>query len=201
MASGGLRTASIVLFWCTAAATILVVAALARRRSAWTDFVDRGLDRDVIGRIDDADSMASAAFGLTFALGLATLIVVSIWSLRVGRRARAAGASDVSPGLACGSWYIPYASAIVPFVQLRRVARRWGRSTTMLGVWQACFIATWVTGTAVAGLEPDEEDAVVDVSDITDQLNGQLVFAVLSMIIVAVMAFVAMQAVRTIDDA
>ena len=38
--SRGLRTASIVLFWCTAAAAVLVVAALFNRRAAWTDLAD-----------------------------------------------------------------------------------------------------------------------------------------------------------------
>jgi hypothetical protein len=142
----------------------------------------------------------SAGFGLLLILVLATLIVVSIWSLRVGRRARLTGATDVSPGLACGSWYIPYAAAIVPFIQLRRMARSWRRPTAMISLWQAFSIATWVAGTGLFGLEPGEDDVFLDASDVTDQLNGQLAFAVLTMIGMMVMAFAATQAVRRLDD-
>lgn len=188
------------LFWCTAAAVVLVVVALSNRRSLWSDFVDGGLEFGDLQRIDDADGLVSAAFGLTFILSLAALIVLSIWSLRVGRRARATGATGVSPGLACGSWYIPYAAAIVPFIQLRRMARHWRRPTVMLGVWQASTIVGWVAATAVAGLEPNEDDVFADVSDITDRLNAQLAFAVLAMIAVLAMAFAGMRALRSLDD-
>jgi hypothetical protein len=143
---------------------------------------------------------SAPALGLTILLALATTIVVSIWSLRVGRRARMSGATDVSPGLACGSWYIPYAAAIVPFIQLRRVARHWRRPTTMLGVWQAFSIVMWVAGTALLGLEPNEDDVFTDATEITDRLNAQLVFAVLGMLAMLAMAFAGMQALRSLDD-
>jgi hypothetical protein len=198
--SGGLRTATIVLFWCTAGASVLAVIAFFSRRSAWVDFTEGSGSASAV---DDADDLVSAALGVTFLLALASLILVSLWSLRVTRRARAAGATDVSPGLACGSWYIPYASAIVPFIPLRRTARRWQRPTGLLNVWQACYIALWVTGTAVMGLEPTDEDAVrafFDPTEITDKLTAQAVFGVLSLVALFVMAFAAMQAMRTIDD-
>jgi hypothetical protein len=198
--SGGLRTASIVLFWCTAAAAVLVVAALFNRRSAWTDLADReGTLVDAL-QYADADDLVGASLGLVFLLGLAALIVVSIWSLRVGRRARRAGASSVSPGLACGSWYIPYASAIVPFIQLRRMARHRGRSTASLNVWQGCYIAAWVGCTICAGLEPDEDDVFADLSDVTAMLNAQAGLAVATVVASLVMAFVAMGAMSDVDD-
>ncbi len=61
--------------------------------------LERG-ELSVAGRLDDADSLVGSSFGLLFLLAVATLIVLSIWSLRVGRRARLAGATDVSPGVA-----------------------------------------------------------------------------------------------------
>ena len=197
--SKGLRTACIALFWSTAAMTVFVVVALVNRRSVWVDLVEGRLGIGDLGRASEADDLVSAAFGLTFLVSLAALIVLSIWSLRVGRRARETGAGDVSPGLLCGSWYIPYAAAIVPFIQLRRVARHHRRSTASLNVWQGFFVAAWVTATAVAGLDPDENDVFDDLDDITDMLTGQLVAAVLTMIVTFVMAFVATQALRTID--
>ena len=78
-------------------------------------------------------------------LALASIIVLCIWSLRTARHARAGGAR-VSPGLACGGWWIPYANAIVPFVQLRRVARHRGRTTSWVSAWQGLVIATLVLG-------------------------------------------------------
>jgi hypothetical protein len=193
--SGGLRTATIALFWCTAVATVLLVLALLRRRDLWRD-VERG-DLRVAGRLDDADDLVGSSFGLLFLLAVATLIVLSIWSLRVGRRARMAGATDVSPGLLCGSWYIPYAAAIVPYVQLRRIARHGGRPTGSTNLWQAFHIATWIVATGVLGLEPTEDDLF---EDIAGKLSTQVVAASLLLIAAFVMAFVATQALRALDD-
>ena len=106
----------------------------------------------------------------------------------------------MSSGLFCGSWYIPYAAAIVPFIQLRRVARHRQRSTTSANLWQGFFIALWVTASALIGLEPDEDDEFADVSDVTDRLDGQVGVAVVTMIVALIAAFFAMQAMRTIDD-
>ncbi len=54
-------------------------------------------------------------------VGVAAVIVLSIWSLRTARHARGCGAHDVSPGLACGSWYIPFGN---PLPTARRIIER-----------------------------------------------------------------------------
>jgi len=98
--TAGLRKAAIVLFWATAAAVVLLAAALISRKGVWSDFESGG---DVsFSDLDAADGFVGAAALFAAALGLATTIVVSIWSLRVARHARRAGAAVVSPGLACG---------------------------------------------------------------------------------------------------
>jgi hypothetical protein len=197
--SRGLATAAIVLFWVTAAAAAFAVIALFNRRAAWQDVVDGDAGLSGLSKLSDADDLVSAANVVTFLAALASVIVVSIWSLRVGRRARARGATDVSPGLLCGSWYIPYASAIIPFIQLRRIARHDGRPRGMVSAWQGLLIAGWVLGTAVGGLEPGEDDVFNEVDDLTDQLTTQSVVGVLALVVLVAMAFVAMRAVRDLD--
>lgn len=197
--SRGLATATIVLFWVTAGAMALMVIALLVRRAAWADFADGG-GFSAAADVSDADDFVQAANFIAFLAALATVIVLSIWSLRVGRRAKALGV-NVSPGLLCGSWYIPYASAIVPFIQLRRIATHRGVARGMLNLWQGLLIASWVLATAVAGLEPDEDDVFDDVGDISDRLNSQAGVSVLAALVLFAMAFAAMRAVRTVDDA
>ena len=87
---------------------------------------------------------SAALLLLVLGLALASTIVVSIWSLRVARHAKRTGADGVSPGLACGGWYIPFANAIVPFLQLRKAAEHARRETRFLNTWMALAIVSLV---------------------------------------------------------
>jgi hypothetical protein len=173
------------------------VAVLAYRRSVWSDFEEGRLDPGDIGRLEDADDAAVGVFGLVIVVGLATAIVLSIWSLRVARRARATAAADVSPGLACGGWYIPFANTIVPFVQLRRVARHRGRGVGHLNTWQGLAIASLVLSLISRGAGDVETAESFD--EVSQRLAVEVTVGVLIAVVTLAMAYVATLALRDVD--
>jgi hypothetical protein len=183
-----------VLFWCTVGATVLLAVAAWNRLRVWDDFKDGA--RTVL-EVDDADGALAAAVGLQFLLLLAGAIVLSIWSLRTARNARSRGAA-VSPGLACGSWYIPFGWFVVPFIQLRHVLRHGGRSTAALNWWQGLFIAA---GVAFALIDAGNPEIAESVDDVSGRLQVQIAGAVASAVLLAAAAAAATRAMRQIDDA
>ena len=193
--TGGLRTATVVLFWCTVAATGLLALAAWNRRSVWNDFHDGS--KSVVD-VDDADALLGTAVGLQLGLALASTIVLSIWSLRSARRAQVRGARDLSPGLACGAWYIPFAWFIVPFVQLRRVVSHARRSAAAVNWWQGLFIAGWVSFALSPVGNPEDADSA---DDVAGGLTLQTAGAALATVLLAMAAVAATRALRDIDNA
>jgi hypothetical protein len=191
--TGGLRTATIVLFWCAAGGTVLLLAALISRKVTWTGFTNG--DRS-LADLRDADDFVRAASSVTSLIMVAAVIVLSIWSLRTARHARLTGATDVSPGLACGSWYIPFGNAIVPFVLLRRIAGHRLRSTSMVNVWQGVLIAVWLVWVALRIVTNIDEDTAEDLSG---RLTAEVVIGSILVVGMAVLAFAASRAMKDVD--
>jgi uncharacterized membrane protein (DUF441 family) len=191
----GLRTATIVLYWCAAASTGLLLISLIGRRRIWSQFVDgdRSLDD-----LRNADDFVGAAGGIATAVAFATVIVLSIWALRTARHARATGASTVSPGLACGGWYIPFANLIVPFVQLRRVAAHRNRSRSMVNMWQGLLIGVGVAWLVLRGVGNVDENTA---DDLSARLTTEVVIGVILVIGTFATAFFASRAMKDIDAA
>ncbi|MET0325362.1 MAG: DUF4328 domain-containing protein [Ilumatobacteraceae bacterium] len=192
--TAGLRKATIVLFWCTAGSVVLLAFAALNRRSVWDGVRGGGGTR---GDVDGADDVVAAAGALTVLLVIASTIVLSIWALRAAGNARNSGATDVSPGLACGGWYIPFGNLVVPFIQLRKVATHRHRPTTAVSVWQGLFIATYVVWAAFRSL--GNSDLSEDVDELVTRLTAQTVLAFLLAVLFLAMAYVAMRAVRDVD--
>jgi hypothetical protein len=189
----GLRTATIVLFWCATASTAVLLAALITRKATWNSYThgDRSLSD-----LRDADDFVQGASTVTSLVMLAALIVLSIWSFRTARHARLTGANDVSPGLACGGWYIPFADAIIPFVQLRRIARHRQRSTSKVSLWQGFVIAVWVLWAALRGITNLDEDTAEDLSN---RLTAEVVVGAILFVGMIVLAYVASRALKDVD--
>jgi hypothetical protein len=193
--TSGLRTASIVLFWCASAGAALLLVALVRRRMVWNDFRDGSAS---LSDLDGADDFVDGTNGIMSLLMLAALIVLCIWSLRTARHARNTGAVDVSPGLACGGWWIPVADAIIPFIQLRRVARHRHRSTSLVGWWQGLLIASWLVMGVLRGVsntDPDTPD------DLLNRLTAEVALGAVLVVALLVTAYVASRAMREVDAA
>jgi hypothetical protein len=193
--TAGLRRATIILYWCTSGAAVVLASALISRKVTWEGLVDG--DRS-IGDVQDADDFVGAAAGILILLALATVIVLSIWSLRTARHARETGANDVSPGLSCGGWYIPFGNLFVPFVQLRRIASHRGRPTTMVSAWQGLAIGSGVLSLILRSAG-DTDDTGFD--DISGRLTVQAVSGVLLAAAAIVTAYVASRAMRVVDAA
>jgi hypothetical protein len=191
--TGGLRTATIVLFWCAAGGTVLLLAALISRKVTWNSFTNG--DR-TFSDLRDADDFVQAASSVTSLIMLAALIVLSIWSLRTARHARLTGATAVSPGLACGSWYIPFGNAIVPFVLLRRIAGHRQRPRSMVNLWQGVLIAVWLVWVALRIVTNIDEDTAEDVSG---RLSAEVVIGSILVVGMAALAFVASRAMKDVD--
>ena len=184
-----------ILFWCAGAALGLLAIAFTVRKSAFDKAVDGS---GSIGAVDDADGFVGAMVGLVLLLALASLIVLCIWSLRTARHARAGGAR-VSPGLACGGWWIPYASAIVPFIQLRRVAVHRGRPTSWVSAWQGLLIAGVVIGMGLRGVSTWDDNDLTN--DISGRLTGQVAIGFVLTALYLAMAYVASRAMKDVDAA
>ena len=192
--TAGLRTATIVLFWCCVGSSLLFALAATYRRSVWVDFRD---GRATFADLDDADGVVGLAVLVAFGLTIASIIVLSIWALRTARHARLTGAADLSPGLACGGWYIPLANAIVPFVQLRRVAVHRRRSTAAVNLWQGLVIAAGLFSFASRAAGQVDVDDSRD--DVISKLTTESVLAFVSTVVLAAVTVVAVRAMRDVD--
>jgi hypothetical protein len=193
--TSGLRKACVILFWVATGATALLLVALISRRVTWSRFTQGEAS---LADLQDADDFVGASSFVLFLAVLASLIVVSIWSLRTARHAKATGAADVSPGLACGGWYIPVAQAILPFVQLRKVVRHRGRSTTTVNLWQGLLIGVWVVSSVLRGVGNADNDTV---RDLTTRLTTEVVLGSILLAGMAVTAAIAMRAMQDVDAA
>ena len=182
-----------ILFWCATAATALLVAATFYRRATFSDVRDGDAPLE---DLDAADGVVGGAVLLQVALAVATLITLSIWSLRAARNAQRVGA-QVSPGWACGGWYIPFANVIVPFVQLRRILRHGGRATTPVSTWQGLVITAFVVSGPLGRL--GDTESATSMEDVSSRLSTQVFLAVLSTLLLAATAFVATNAMQEVD--
>ena len=137
-------------------------------------------------------TLLAAAEFLEAGLAIAALIVLSIWSLRTPATS-AYGGQDVSPGLACGGWYIPFGNFVVPFVQLRRVPVS-GPAADGINWWQGLFIAESVAGVSFQRLGDIESASSPD--DFLNRMSGQIGLAALTAILLTATAYVAMRATQ-----
>ena len=105
----------------------------------------------------------------------------------------------MSPGLACGGWWIPFANAIVPFIQLRRVAIHRGRPTSWVSAWQGLLIAGVVLGMGLQGVSSWNDNDPSD--DISGRLTGQVALGFVLTALYLAMAYVASRAMKDVDAA
>ncbi len=195
--TAGLRRATVILFWCAAAALAGLAIAFTVRKARFEQAIDDP-SADKVASVDDADNLVGAMAVVVVVVALAAIIVLCIWSLRTARHARAGGAR-VSPGLACGGWWIPYANAILPFIQLRRVAVHRGRPTSWVSLWQGLLIAGVVIGMGLRGVSSWNDGDPPD--DISGRLTGQVVVGFALFVLYLATAYVASRAMRDVDAA
>ena len=147
--------------------------------------------------VDDADAFVGVAVLLAAILVMAAVIVLSIWPLRTARNARATGATDVSPGLACGGWYIPYAQRHRPVRPAAPGRDPPSPADVDVSLWQGLFITSYLVSMVFRTM--GNIDLADDADELTDRLTAQAVLAFVLAGLFLVMAFVAMRAMRDVD--
>lgn len=193
-AATGLRTAAIVLMWAGVAANVFLTVAAFSRKGVWEDFIDGSGN---LADLDDADDRLAGALVLTFAVTLATAIVLAVWSYRTTSNGQTRGAR-VSPGLAAGGWFIPIGWYFVSFSQLRKAMGGRGDATAV-GWWQGL----WVVATIASGvaLQLFDDDLDQTPSEVSDGLRNQSVGLVVATVLLGAATIFAMRALRAVDDA
>ena len=183
------------LFWVATGLTLLVGVLAFRRGTVVDDYVNGPAS---LSDLNDADNSVIATGALLILVQLAAVIVLSIWSLRTVRNAkRQDPALGVSPGMACGGWYIPVGNIWLPWQQLRRAARRATAVGSRLGVWQGTVIAAGVLN--AVGRALGNVDDVDRAEDVIGRLHAQGVVLLATGVLYAVATIFATKAMRAID--
>lgn len=189
----GLRIATLLLMWVATAGTGLQLFAIANRRSVWDD------PTSSFGDLVNADDTVAGALVFYAVAALATVIVLSIWTLRSVRNSQVLGAQQVRPGLACGGWYIPLGNIFVPFIQIRRATGALGAKTTGATLWQVGWGAMAIGGAIVN--TAFNESNVLDPDSVSQDLSTQVTGAAITFVAAIIAASGATMAVRSLDGA
>ena len=193
-----LRTATIVLFWVQTALTLLL-GFVAYNRGEVAQGFDDGTKS--LADLQSADDAVGGLFVFIVLVAIALIVVLCIWAHHTVRNAKLRDPSlNVSPGMAAGGWYIPVGNFWLPWMHLRRSARRFGGQVGALGVWQGLTIA----GTVLSFIAQRMGNAFDDADDVDDVVNlahGQGVFFLLSGLVYLATTIAAMKATRQVDAA
>lgn len=191
----GLRTATLVLFGIASALCLALGLVAHQRGRILADYFD-GVER--LEAVDSADARVAGVAAMFVLTQLAAVIVLCLWSYRTVKNAslRSPG-SRLSPGLACGGWYIPLANYFVPWTQLRRAGAVSGTpGSRALTVWQVLFLLQAVI--TVASRSSSVENALTSESAV-DVLQRQGVLLVVAGLALSLATFAATVAMREID--
>jgi hypothetical protein len=203
----GLRTALVVLFACTAAASVAVVFAVVNRLGVINDVEAGQIGFDIVQRANDADDAVDLAAGLALVLALGTAVVLIIWQWRCAKNAELLGRDHprFGPGWSIGAWFIPLANFVIPvliFQDLWRASSpgarpgewRKERGSGLVGVWWALFVVSALGTNLIDG---DEADTFADLKNQNQVLIAA--FAV-STIAAALAIAVVVQLTRRFDE-
>ncbi|MBL3667427.1 DUF4328 domain-containing protein [Streptomyces sp. M2CJ-2] len=150
----GLATALTALFSLTVGVDLLAAAFDANVWRLMDEMLGGGSVEDA--DLTRADALQAVAGVLQVAVLVATSVVFVIWFYRVRRNADffALDSCEMKSGWAIGAWFVPIANLWLP----RKVAGEvWDASTdwdsearrpspTLMNVWWALFVATWLVG-------------------------------------------------------
>jgi hypothetical protein len=195
----GLRTWTIILFWAGVAMSWLIAIAMLVRKTTVDDVLSGSATVDDLHGKDDFVDVSSLFYFLALIAGV---IVLCIWSQRVVRNAQARGAVNVSPGLACGGWYIPIGNIWVPFTQIRRAVTQMGRSVRSLLGWQIAYpIASGVLGVGLTVVPQDSDDHTKLTADhLSALVNTSVVLGFVGAAGLSLAAYFATRALLQIDE-
>ena len=184
----GLGVAIIVVLWVEFAALLMSVAAHINAQSVFDEIVNSASpDSSSIDRLDEAENLGNASGLFTLLIGLVAIILLAVWSNRVSHNAQNRGVPGLSPGLAAGGWFIPFAQAVIPFIQLRRAAKPFIGTTNLITTWQVCLVsAALVSRNGLRDME--EATTVFEYSDALDQRISSLSLTAALFLVAAICA-------------
>ena len=194
--TAGLGLSIIVLLWVELAAILAQVAASIYEQRVVDDFLNSARwERPAPNSIDRADILVNVTVAFTLLIGLATVILLALWSNRVSHNAQNRGVPGLRPGLAAGGWFIPFAGAVIPFIQLRRAAKPFLGTTTSLTAWQVLI----VSAALVSRLGGRAIEHAASASILSDALAQRVYFLSVAAVLFAVATMFAMRAIKEID--
>lgn len=184
----GLGVAIIVVLWVEFAALLMSVAAHINAQSVFDEIVNSASpDSSSIDRLDEAENLGNASGLFTLFIGLVAIILLAVWSNRVSHNAQNRGITGLDPGLAGGGWFIPFAQAVIPFIQLRRAAKPFIGTTNLITTWQVCLVsAALVSRNGLRDME--EATTVFEYSDALDQRISSLSLTAALFLVAAICA-------------
>ncbi len=184
----GLGVAIITVFWVELAAILLNVAAYIDAQLLLDEIITSARpDPSSIDRLVEAENNLLATRLLTLFIGLAAIILLAVWSNRVAHNAQNRGVIGLSPGLAAGGWFIPFANTVIPFIQLRRAAKPFIGATSVITAWQVCFV--WAALISRSGVRDMEEaTTLLEFSHALEQRMSSLSLAAALFLVAAICA-------------
>jgi hypothetical protein len=193
--SKGLGTSTIVLFWLVTILSFLLALTLFYRKGVVEDFFTEGSTFLDLDKVNDADALVGLVALLQIVVQLAGVIVLCIWSKRIADNAKARGVQNVSPGLACGGWFIPIGWFFVPFNELRKSVKGVGGSGSAITGWQIGWLLAGVGGVFVFSYRNDINMSDSETS-LSDALSRQATLGLVGAVLTAVAAVLATRGIR-----
>lgn len=186
------RWAATLLMWLATAATIDGWVVSRERQRLFDD------PSSSFQSLVDADDRVALSTMIYALFAVLTAGALAMWAHRVVTNNRLLGEREARPGLAAGGWFIPFANAIVPYIQLRRSARYVGANLGALTLWQVCWAAMVVLG-FVSSVALGSEPATPN--ELSTSLSVEVTFAALVAVAAVVAAAAASISMHSLDRA
>ena len=198
--SRGRGTATIWLYWAITAMTVIVTISLFWARSVLEDAAaDRDLGLSEWADVTDAVDVTVGLEGARSAVILAAIILTCLWSKRIADNAKARGVRNVSPGMACGGWWIPVGNIWLGWMHLRRSAMGTRTPTSHLNLWQGFTIASWVFSVVLGVGVTDVDPRISSIRNASDIFLAQAISGIFASGLLLVAAYGATKAIRELD--
>ena len=198
--SRGRGTATIWLYWAITAMTVFVTISLFWARSVLEDATaDGDIGFRDWSKVTDALDVTTGMEGARSAIILAAIILTCLWSKRIADNAKVRGVRNVSPGMACGGWWIPVGNIWLGWMHLRRSAAGTGTPTSHLNMWQGFALASWIFSVVLGVGATDVGPTASSVRNASDIFLAQAVSGIFASGLLAVAAYAATKAIRELD--
>ncbi|HEY6534161.1 MAG TPA: DUF4328 domain-containing protein [Acidimicrobiales bacterium] len=178
------------IFWCVAALSVLSVITAMSARGSFESYMQTSSGFDDLRSWQDAEDLFGVVMAGTFLFALVLFVLLIVWTFKSHKAAEylQPGPRKWSRGWAVGSWFIPFASIVLPKLVIDEteriataprhhgVAQNWKatRPSVIGWVWWGLFI---VSNSLVSLLRFQREDIADSFNPDRGQITGQYVLA------------------------